>query len=202
MENCKIKGVSFMKEKKRGFTLIEIIVVMSCASIILLLINSIFHTGNRVFIDSDKKSTLQIEAKQIQERISEIVMEGQNIDDIDYYYDDNIKSICINSFDDNSIDKTNMYKIEFNKSEKKLMIGKVMLNEEDDSKEKYEYVREPRIYSNNLVYMKVKDIEGNLINDLNAVGIRFKFILSQEGRGGSVEYPFDFLVSFRNNLNK
>ena len=68
-----------MKKKKQGFTLIEIIIVLAISGIVLGIIGSIFITGNKVFSDSDIKSSLQIEAQSIQEKLSDIGMEGVGI---------------------------------------------------------------------------------------------------------------------------
>lgn len=68
-----------MKKKKQGFTLIEIIIVLAISGIVLGIVSSIFITGNKVFSDSDVKSSLQIEAQFIQEKLSDIGMEGVGI---------------------------------------------------------------------------------------------------------------------------
>lgn len=68
-----------MKKKKQGFTLIEIMIVLAISGIVLGIISSIFITSNKVFSDSDVKSSLQIEAQFIQEKLSNIGMEGVGI---------------------------------------------------------------------------------------------------------------------------
>lgn len=68
-----------MKKKRQGFTLIEIIIVLAISGIVLGIVGSIFITGNKVFSDSDVKSSLQIEAQSIQEKLSNIGMEGVGI---------------------------------------------------------------------------------------------------------------------------
>lgn len=71
-----------MKKKKSGFTLVEMIIVVALITIVLGIVSSMFITGNKVFSDSDVKSTLQIEAQTIQENISKIGMESINIKSI------------------------------------------------------------------------------------------------------------------------
>lgn len=70
-------------KNKSGFTLIEMIITLALTVIILLIISSMFITGNKVFSDSDVKSTLQIEGQAIQENISKIGMESIGIESIE-----------------------------------------------------------------------------------------------------------------------
>lgn len=65
-----------MEHKKKAFTLLEMIIVLAISGIVLGIVGSIFITGNKVFSDSDVKTTLQMEAKDIQEKLSEICMEA------------------------------------------------------------------------------------------------------------------------------
>lgn len=71
-----------MEMKKAGFTLLEMIIVVALITVILGITTSMFITGNKVFSNSDVKSTLQIEAQAIQENISKIGMESIGIDSI------------------------------------------------------------------------------------------------------------------------
>lgn len=71
-----------MERKKTGFTLIEMIIVVSLTVVILAILTSMFIAGNKVFSNSDVKSTLQIEGQEIQENISKVGMEAVNIDSI------------------------------------------------------------------------------------------------------------------------
>lgn len=68
-----------MKKKKQGFTLIEMILVLAISGIVLGILGSIFITGHKVFSDSDVKSSLQIEAQSIQEKLSNIGMAAVGI---------------------------------------------------------------------------------------------------------------------------
>lgn len=46
-----------MNKRRTGFTLIEMIIVLALTVIILGIMGSIFTTGNKIFSDSDVKST-------------------------------------------------------------------------------------------------------------------------------------------------
>lgn len=65
-----------MNRKKPGITLIELVIAMAITVTVLGIAGSMFTTGNKVFSDSDVKSTLQIEGQAIQEKISDIGMQG------------------------------------------------------------------------------------------------------------------------------
>lgn len=68
-----------MKRKSNGFTLIEMIIVLAITGIIFGIGVSMFMTGNKVFSNSDVKTTLQMDAKDIQEKISNICMQANSI---------------------------------------------------------------------------------------------------------------------------
>lgn len=65
-----------MIKKRQGFTLVEVIIALALTLMILGIANSMFIEGNKVFSDSDVKSTLQIEEQAIQEKISDIGMQA------------------------------------------------------------------------------------------------------------------------------
>ncbi|EKQ51187.1 MULTISPECIES: prepilin-type N-terminal cleavage/methylation domain-containing protein [unclassified Clostridium] len=65
-----------MKRKRLGFTMIEMIIALAFTVIILGIASSMLITGNKVFSDSDIKSTLQIEGQTIQEKISDMGMQA------------------------------------------------------------------------------------------------------------------------------
>lgn len=60
--------------KMKGFTLIEMIIVIAVGAIVIGIGASIFMNGNRVTTDSDVKSDLQIECQDIQQQISNNLM--------------------------------------------------------------------------------------------------------------------------------
>jgi type II secretory pathway pseudopilin PulG len=84
VENCKIeeRGDLMLKKKNAGFTLIEVIFTLTLTVLVLGITSSIFIAGNKVFSDSDVKSTLQVEGQAIQESISKIGMESVGIESI------------------------------------------------------------------------------------------------------------------------
>lgn len=71
-----------MVKKKRGFTLLEIIIVLALSTLIITIVNSIFLTGNRVFTDTNLKSDLQIEGQDIQQEITNKLIGATKIKEI------------------------------------------------------------------------------------------------------------------------
>lgn len=71
-----------LKKKKQAFTLMEMIIVLAITTVILGITTSMFMTGNRVFSDSDVKSTLQMEGQTIHEQMSSICMQGSDIESV------------------------------------------------------------------------------------------------------------------------
>lgn len=169
------------KIKNAGFTLIEMIVVLTLVVVVTGTIASMFITGSKVFSDSDVKSSLQIEGQRVQEKISDIAMQANYIESVDG--DDLtgiINDITINSYDKsgNSVD----FKIQDDG-------GKLTI----DGNEITGYLKEIKIDKD---IITAKDNEKKL---KQCKAIKFEIILAQSrGFSKNVEYPINFMVVFRN----
>ncbi|TFX95556.1 type II secretion system protein, partial [Escherichia coli] len=86
-----------MNKRRTGFTLIEMIIVLALTVIILGIMGSIFTTGNKIFSDSDVKSTLQIGAQTVQEKISNIAMQANEVESADIVNGE-VKNLMIKSY--------------------------------------------------------------------------------------------------------
>lgn len=178
-----------MKKKKSGFTLIELIITLTITIIVLGIANEMFITGNKVFSDSDVKSTLQIEGQAIQEKISNICMQAENVQTITLE-DNRVSEIEISSYDRGAGVFRN-FRIE------KQDTGKV-------------YKDGSRIYNllvnDNLISSDIKDfsIDNNSIraknnNNLeNVSSIEFNIVLRKEKGYSNVEQNVNFGSTFRN----
>lgn len=71
-----------MKNKKKGFTIIELILAILITVIILSTILTIFIVSTKIFTNVDVKSTLQSEAQTAQEKISKVGMQAIKINKI------------------------------------------------------------------------------------------------------------------------
>ncbi|WP_297416801.1 type II secretion system protein [Clostridium sp.] len=186
-----------MKRKRLGFTLVEIIIALAFTVIILGIASSMFITGNKVFSDSDIKSTLQIEGQAIQEKISDIGMQAAAVQDLEldnnnqmnymkissYVYDQNGNPI-LHSFEINKEDTGEVYK---NGSKKyKLSIY-------DEATSSHELI------SSNVESVSLDDAtvtNANMLKNINS--IEFNISLKKEDGYSSVEQHVDFRVTFRN----
>lgn len=159
-----------MNRKAKGFTLLEVIIVMAISAIAMTLIVSIFITGVKIFSNSDVKTTLQMDAKDIQENISDIIMQGSKAEIIS----DGIKVSQVNEGTEKSI--------EIKKNGNELYIDKLDLSGNEIANTK-------SILTTNLAdcNFELKD---------NSV----KVIINLEKKSGyaNEKYPIKFTVTFRN----
>lgn len=192
-----------MNRKKSGFTLMEMIIVVALIVIVIFITSSIFITGNRVFSDSDAKSTLQMEARDIQEELTSIGMQAICITDIEIdkkdkdtkdnilYVDKNysdikdkiINKIQISGYDKDteySQDEGGSYRISNPKSYDIEFSGKTLsLDSKPLSNRVTSFVVIPEGIDNRFA---------------NASSIEFDIVLSER----NVEYPINIKLTFRN----
>lgn len=71
-----------MKNVKKGFTLIELILALAITVTILGSVFTIFNQGNKIFNDVNVKSDIQKEAQNIEEKINTVGMQASNIKSI------------------------------------------------------------------------------------------------------------------------
>lgn len=179
-----------MKKKKPGFTLIEIIITLVVTVIVLEIAASMFITGNKVFSDSDVKSTLQIEAQQIQEKLSNIGMQAKVVQSVSgNNTTGEVNNIMITSYDKSG----NLHDFE--------------IKREEDSGRKYK--DDSTIYKlsigDQLISSDVKSmkIDSSIISDDENVlekinAIEFNILLRREKGYSNIDYPINFKVTFRN----
>lgn len=113
--------------KRPGFTITELIVVMTLTVVVLGIVWTMFSISNKITSDVAIKSDLQREGQAIQEQLSNIGMQATGIEPI-MDGDGNettgeIKEIKINSYDKDGNEKTFVIK---NESGKMLIDGKVV----------------------------------------------------------------------------
>lgn len=211
-----------MEKKKPGFTLIEMIIALALTVTILGIASSMLITGNKVFSDSDIRSTLQIEGQAIQERISDIGMQAFSIESCKYGSLE-IKNQKYNS--DVIVYKLANIRGELSEDGEWIDVSQISLkssrnnSEYDSSTNTITNTDEPIaiIYDKNLkklsigsevISEKVESIRirpGN-INDGNSTideanSLEFHIVLSKARAFSNVTYPIDFTINFRNKDN-
>lgn len=159
--------------KKQGFTLIEMMIVLSITTIIFGITTSMFIEGNRIFSDSDVKSTLQIEGQAIQEKISNLAMQAVGTDDIN-----GIEVIKL--YNENG--ETIYYEI--NQDEKELSIIEYSKNDKGELE-----LEDQKYISDN-----VKSFNVEYSNN----SAKFEIELNLKKSFSEVSYPIEFTVNFRN----
>ncbi|WP_294392317.1 type II secretion system protein [uncultured Clostridium sp.] len=176
-----------MSEKKSGFTLIEMIIVLAITVIVIGIVMGVFMTGHRVFAQADVRTTLQMQGKDIQEKISNICMEGSEIKSVSSVAGstDKINSIEIVSFYKSGT-SPKLYKIELNGSYIKI-----------NGNDLYGKVKSIKI--NDKIVDESKKISPDTPNYSGFSSIDFNIILTdKKGFSGEIDYPVNFTVYFRN----
>ena len=166
-----------LKKKKSGFTLIEMIIVISLTLIVIGITSSIFMTGNKVFSDSDVNTTLQMEGQRVQEKISDVGMQAERITSVTGdSTSGEITKICINSYNEYG-----KHEFIIEKNNDKLLI---------DGNE----------ISSNMRSLKInRDIIANKSNLEEFNSVEFNIVLSNnKGFSKAITYTVNFTVTFRN----
>lgn len=179
-----------MAKKKQGFTLLEIIIALTITVIILGIVSSMFIVGNKVFSDSDVKSTLQIDGQSIQEKISNIGMQATTAQavTVDNSGTNEINDVTINSYDKDGNLKT----------------FKIVKEDSGDYKnghKKYNLRINDELISSNVKNVMLDNdtiaaANANTLKNINS--IEFNIILRKEKGYSNVEQTINFRTTFRN----
>lgn len=175
-----------MIKKRTGFTLIEMIIVLSITVLVMGIVMGILMNGHRIFNQSDVKTTLQEQGQAIQEIISNICMEGSEIEAVDLLdvSDNKVKSLKVKSYYKNG-NTAKIYNIELNNStieiNGKAYQGKVKSIQIDE-----DIVEEAKKITDSHNYNKFSSIDFNIV------------LTDKKGFSGQVDYPINFTVAFRN----
>ena len=186
-----------VKKKKPGFTLLEMIIVLALTVIILGIASSMFITGNKVFSNSDVKTTLQMEGQAIQEKISDIGMQATGISQpIDPYIwnseTNEIDKILINSYY-KTTEAGASYDIKIEKRDSTKTYK--------DGRKIYELLIGDTPISSNVQSVQIDSSvitakENNTLKNVNS--IEFTIVLRKEKGYDDVEQTIKFRVAFRN----
>lgn len=178
-----------MKKKRPGFTLIEMIIALALTVTILGIVGSMFITGNKVFSDSDIKTTLQIEGQAIQEKISDIGMQATEIRSV------TVENNQMTNITISSLRNGNLYDFEIEKKDS----GKVYR----DGSKIYELWIDHTLISSNIRSLTIDNniitANNNTLKDINSIG--FNIFLRKEKGYSNIDHKIDFRVTFRNKNN-
>jgi len=195
-----------MKRKKPGFTLIEMVIVLAITGVVLGITSSMFMTGNRVFSDSDIKSSLQMEARDIQEELTTIGIQGIGVSDIkiggssnnadgkqylkEKYAD--LESKAVNEIEIQAYNRNSEYSKDASGTENitNLQPYNIVFRNGTLS-------IGTRILSRNVQSFNVVPQDQNN-SFVNAYSIEFNIMLHEQRGFTNVDYPINLRVNFRN----
>ncbi|OCA96736.1 type II secretion system protein [Clostridium beijerinckii] len=203
--------------KKSGFTLLEVVIVMALTCVILGILYSIFQAGNKVFSDADVRATLQMEARNVQEELTNLGIQAADVTGVkigsSYSDSDNkayveqkysgLSSRNINEIKILGYGKDSEYAIDHDSGEYKISNpltydikfenGTLYMITETEAGTRSEKVIAKHIISFN--------VEPEDTNDsfADASSIKFNIVLrSQKAFSKVPDYPIDVKVTFRN----
>lgn len=172
-----------MKVKKRkGMTLIELVIVMGILSIILGVITIMFTANSKVFSKIDLKSELQLEGEIIQRELMKILPESKGI--IDINFDTNGVTGEIISFTVGDEE----YNYRFLLENRTFYYQKLDL--EDDK------ILNEKILSSNVDSIEINPQQEEAILTSKSVGFKIKLVKTKETQ--EIVYEIDKYITFRN----
>lgn len=182
-----------MKKSKKGFTLLELMLVLALIVVVLGIIYPFFTSNNRTLNETTVKSELQQEGAQIIESITKNLMEANRIESITSV--DGTNSLYVN------ICTINNFTLRLEKEDgTSYYIGYVVNNEkfqEHDSR-----TGNTKELSTNIHDVKVESIDGTAFS--TAKGIKLTLTFSKKAGGRDIQYSISTNIRFRNygvNIN-
>lgn len=189
-------------KKKKGITLLEVIITIAVTLLFMSLIYPIFLSGNKKLIKLDMETTLQMDSTTIENEITKLLVQSNGIikitaiDGIDVKEEKSINNIGQLEF---IVESTSGEKYEYifentneqtvgNKKLYTLVLSKKKVGE-DESK------RESRVLSENVEFFKVETADKNF-SKANYVNININ--LYYKKGVAEIEHPIESLVTFRN----
>lgn len=192
--------------KKKGITLIELIIVLALNTIVLATIYNISLVGNKVMLKTEMQSELQSIAEEMQseliyylEAASEILMINNIVAEEIYYKDlidynsEKLNKISVNSleikYSDESIIRLNLMDKELS-----YMILGENKNIIQPKKNIARYVEDFSIVPSDI--RQIKDIEDH--NLKFSQGIKIDILLKKSKGYVNMEYPINTIITFKN----
>lgn len=184
--------------KKKGFTLIEIMVVLAISVLIIGVIYTFYNTNNRALSTAEVKSTLQTEGNAIQKELLTIGTQAKGIVAIGtgtkYSYAGDVDTFTLQVYDDeNDLTKTTNYIFELTGSANKAGAKQLKIYKEGNS-------ASATVKSENVKSIEVKPLDSAVgtTEISEASGIQVTFNLYIQKGFNKTEYPVTTIVKFRN----
>lgn len=188
--------------KKKGFTLIEIMVVLAISVLIIGVVYTFYNTNNRALSTAEVKSTLQTEGNAIQKELLTIGTQAKGIVAIDgnvaAQYSDagEVDSFTLQVYnDENDLTNTTNYIFELTGSANKAGAKQLKIYKKGNS-------AGATVKSENVKSIEVKPLDLTSVststNISEASGIQVTFNLYIQKGFNKTEYPVTTIVKFRN----
>lgn len=182
-------------KRKRGYTLLELIISISLILVVLGVIYTFFLSNTKTIITTELGVDLQVEAQNIQEAILKYGTESKGISKInDIKLNESYKELQELS---NNNGKLDIKEIVFNVDDKNISFKYDSKNKElkliENNNEK--------VIGKNIESFKIRPIDYKMNKEGNFYetnGLEFSIILSTKKGYSSVKSPLSIMVKFRN----
>lgn len=205
------------RTKKKGFTLIELIIVLAITVVILGVIFTFGVVNNKMLGTAEVKSTLQNEGEAIQKELLSIGTQGKDITLMsgDFGVDQSPALIAYDRVDTtNNENKLEVTKISFRiyaDSTLTTMQTYTFNLETQSNGEKWLYLKNDadatgkgKLLSKNVTHISITPLDYQTVpsksaaNFSNATGLRVTFDMHIKKGFSDVDYPVSTIVNFRN----
>lgn len=190
-----------MKDKTRGFTLIEVILTLAITVIILGVIYTFSFTSQKMLSSTQINAELQDEGRDIENNLVDVGMQGKGI------------SAIVGS-DEVTIYNLATYKYSALPEDNKLPISKISMIYHDGSSYTFTLSgteltlikgdASTKILSKNVKKIEIRPLDINTVADttnayfVNAPGIEISITLYKKQGFSEITYPVSTIVKFRN----
>lgn len=192
-----------MRKKRRGFTLLELIITLSLMVVILGVIYTFFLASNKTLISTELGVDIQVEAQNIQDEILKYGTESKGIIRINnttlsesnkYKYTEVIDGEDLST----SNGKLNMKEIVFNIDDKEI---RFIYDSNNKTLKLFENDKEIKELGSNIESIKVRAVDYKMSpkgNFYETNGLEFSIVLSTKKGYINAKSPLSVIFKFRN----
>lgn len=188
-----------MKKKKKGITVLEVIVTLFVMGMVIALIYPIFLSNNKKIIETDMRQTLQMEASNIETKLTELLVQSRGIEEVFEFSSDeseiskkeeklveNVRMLKVRYYDDTVYDLN----MQDSREKDNVKIYKLILTKDDNE----------IVLSDNVKSFKVIAIENANKEDKLGETKVIRVIIDLYNKKGitTVEQEVNFITTFRN----
>ena len=195
-----------MKKNHKGFSLVELVIVIAILAILGIAIYGFFHTSSRAYSSTSKEVDLQYEAQLVTNQLDNLIIDSTK--GVDYWYTkasgenvqiisdksiDNLEEVIEKTFiisNENESKETEMYSIVWNKKTQKVMMAKGKETKDADGKVVQTF-GEPALMAE---YVQGFGVSLERVKSQRVVEFHFDFV------NGDRNYDTNHNITLRNNV--